>query len=477
MPIKISPSAVHDVTQNYLSDPVGIELFGKRLIACCLDMPEMFDLAHACVSYDCNTQGHTADDFLHPLDGLIFGSMQDYRQSKVEGTPWPKSRAEWAAAVSRHLNLFFDRHPEFPQAYRTEALRAIMTIPYALPGDYDLVADGLIDYVRGIRMEKAERRAHGLHPGAKHQAFEKVGTSIRIPGTLVEVTGLDSILESVFSVSQAVKPFATGITHFDRLYASRASGGDAWLVFGHPGSGKTNLACQTAGFTSALGKRVLYVTTEVPKTMILLRSCSAAAAIPYDTLKSMRGSAWNHPQTQRIADWVQIQKSNGLVIMDYREIQGENYKEKYQRMLDGYLREVGKPPELVVWDWIGSSLDSGFADPWQKREAYNGVAMMLVRSATELNCTTLTLAQASKETRNRATFSEQDTADSKSLCDGMTGVAGITSIQDNENRNTGEQDCYKDDQYLVVCKCRNELAKKLGVIRRFDMARFEAAAN
>lgn len=473
MALTISPSAQHEVTRHHLLTRGDLLKFGSKLLSCCLDRKEMFDLAAISVNFDNLSQQYEASDFLDSAEALLFSGMLEFSKCWWEGNPWPATRVEWVTALLPHFNMLFSQHPEYPEVFKLEALKKVMQLPPAYPGDYDMICDGLIDYILGIRYQQLELRTNGLDPSAKRKAYEDVALKVRIPSSRIIIQSNDSIMDNIFANAAPVKPFRTGVRSFDHYYGDRARGGDAWLVFGHPGGGKTNFGCQTAGFTAAEEKLVAYVTTEVKKPTILQRCCSAQSGIPYGILRAMSGDR-GHPQAATFANWVYTVGKN-IAIFDYREVDGRNYKEKFKRMLDAFYRQYGRTPDLMIWDWIGKALDAGFNTPWEKREAYNGVATMMVDTADELDNASITLAQASKDSKNKTNLTEQDTADSRSLADGMEGALGITSLIESAEQSTAAKECHKEHQYWVVCKCREEQALRLPVKRRFELARFESA--
>ena len=477
MALIIPPTSVNAVTGSMLVTAEHLDTFGKQLIACCLEKKELFDLARYSVDYDCNTNDYTGNDFLDPVDGLVFSAMFEFSKCWQEGNPWPGNRTEWAQAVVRHFGFFFSQHPEFPQLFRQEAMTRIITGRRAAPGDYDHVCDGLIDYIKAVRHHRFLLSSSGLTPAEREKRQEELRLSVRVPGMQVAVTRVKDLRAQIYAAQATSHPFYTGVKSFDYLYGRRARKGDAWLVFALPGGGKTNLACQTMSYSAAEGRHVLYVTTEVDRQTLLLRGCAAKEGTSYSSLKTLVGSGAtgpsNHPQARLFDSWCD-QVDPYLSIMDYREISGTDYREKYSRMLDAFYKAHGQSPDLVIWDWIGGALDSGYKDAWQKREAYGGVAMMMVRSADELNNQTIVLAQADKSTKNKTNLHESDTQDNHALCDGMEGVMGITGIQESGDMTTSDRAVYKDQQLLVVCKCRDEEARSISVVRRFDMARFES---
>lgn len=477
MAISISPTATHDITKQQLSSPERLQNFGGKIVACCMVSQELFRLANTCLNFDANVATYSRNDFLHPVDGLVFSGMQEFAQCWVSGNPWPQDALQWATALIPHLDHFFKKNPEFPVSYKEEALRRMLELPLPQMGDMDRVCDGLVDYVVGVRYQLLERKAAYLDPAYRRAEYAKVARSVRVPGTKADIQSTDEFLNLLFTASPPTKPITTGVRNFDYYYGSKALGGDAMLFFAHPGGGKTNAACQTAAFTAASGKLVMYVSTEVKKQILLFRMCSAGTSTAYNLIKGVAGGDPGSPQARTFITWLTAGPGRNICVFDYRDVVGIDYRERLDRMLDTFVRTYGRPPDLLIWDWIGGALDSGYNTPWEKREAYNGVANLMVAKAGEMDNATMTLAQADKETKNKTNLHESNTADSKSLADRMTLACGFTALMQLSESNAQEQETYKDEQYWVVCKCREEVSMRLPVLRNFGLARFESVVS
>lgn len=475
MNAQIAPSAQHDLTRSMLSDPARLREFSELILRCCAYDEPLFRQAASCLNFDAIENTYSRDDFLDPIDSLCFLSMQEVQKMHYEGNPWPANGPEWSQAVLPVLTDFFARNPDIPAQFGQECVNRFFYLQPPSVGERDRLCDGLVDYVRGVRHIQLDGSVMGMDPARKMQAYTDLPRTIRIPNQEIVNFHNEDILTQLFSAPNPCKPFLTGIRSFDHNYGSRAQGGDAWLAFGHPGGGKTNLACQTMGNSAVAGRKVLYVTTEVKAATLLMRACASVTSISLSTLRGMTGSLGDHPQAKAFSTWLINGPGRNVTVFDYREIQGVDYREKLDRMLDVFQRKHGAIPDLVIWDWIGKALDTGFETPWQKREAYNGVAGLMVSLADQLDGVTLTLAQAAKETKNRAHYAQSDTQDSKSLADGMEGALGITSLMDMAEGSTDDHEVHKEQQYLCVCKCREEQALRLRVLRNFQYSRFESA--
>ncbi len=264
------------------------------------------------------------------------------------------------------------------------------------------------------------------------------------------------------------KPFHTGIRAFDQNYGSHARGGDAWLFFGPSGAGKTMLACQAAGYTASAGKLVAYVTAQSKESIfICLRAYSAVSSVPYEQVKAVMGSGGNHPLAPALAEWHQNHGKN-LDIIEWDKTAGLGFKEQYKRILDSFRTKHGKVPDLTVLDQLCGVLRARFDDHIQKKDTCNEVATIVANTAAELDNVAILVAQANNRCAGKADLTENDTADSRSLCESMTGVLGITRLPESD---TAQAEVYSKNQYLVVCKCREE-ALRIMVKREFDRARF-----
>jgi len=470
--MKINTQAQHELTKTTLQTPDSIRSFGLLVLRCCIHIPEAFMTAASSIGYDVSSRKFDRDDFLDPVQSLVFGGMQEFRMAWFEGNPWPKNGLEWIRALRPHFDLFFSNRPEFPAIYRQRANELLLSLRPPQPGELDLFGDGLTDYVLGVRLHRLEGLTSRYDPAAKRKALQDTIASIRIPGSRVEVLTSDDILDVIFSPAQPASPFYTGVRSFDYHYGRTALKGDAWLVMGHPGGGKTNFGTQVMGNTAEKGELVMYVTTEVKATILSMRACSAVTSISYGVLRTLMGSGGSHPNALEFTRWMREGPGRNFKIFDYRDYAGADYKEKLARMLEAFHRHYGQSPSLIIWDWLGKALDQGFESPWHKREAFSGVANELVDLASDLQLKTLLMAQADKAQKNKANYSSSDTQDAKNLADPMTGALGITSLMQTSDVDAGDREVHKEQQYFCVCKCREEAELRLAVRRDFAYARF-----
>ena len=225
--LSLAPAAKHQVTKDLLGGREKLQGFGSLVVRCAAFNDEFTCLASPILNIDAMSGEANLDDFFDPIDGLAFSAMQEFVNTSTPGTPRPANGGEWVIAVKRSLNHFFAIHPEYPTFFRdqTEARLRSLAPPYL--GDLDRVCDGLVDYIRGVRLEKARIRTQGLDPSAQMAELEKIKASIRLPGSperWKSVADLEDFEKTPYLV--------------EKLLVSRTVA----MMFGPPGDGKTFLA-------------------------------------------------------------------------------------------------------------------------------------------------------------------------------------------------------------------------------------------
>ena len=476
--IQIAPKAKHALTrQNLISDD-QLEKFGRLIVRSCMWSKEFFDAASSVINFDASTNLYSRNDFLGgetgSIDGLVMAGMLEFRKHYYDGNPYPAAPHEWSRSISQHLIEKFNRNPEWPKEFLQRTLRDLLQGGYPQPafGEWDLACDGLVDYIYGVRQRAAEQQARNLDPISRKQLLEEVAGSIRVPGHEVVLVTTEDHIQRLLTLAQQTHSFRTGVRLFDQLYGDYAVPGEAWLGFGLPGGGKTILACQALGATAAIGRRALMVSTEVDAGTCILRACSAQQQLSYDALKAVRGigdlSRSDHGVQLR--DWIDTVGRN-LTVLDYAKMPGDTFESRMNAILTVFQRQHGRPPEFVVFDWIGKAANVAFKDAWEKREHYNRIAGFMAQLADDLGIVTLTLAQAKPEIKNKTDIAETDTADSQSLSVPMECALALTKLVEP---TTGEeaQDVYKTKQWWVIPKHRERPTTKIPVLRRFETQRF-----
>ncbi len=234
------------------------------------------------------------------------------------------------------------------------------------------------------------------------------------------------------------KPFHTGINAFDHHYGRHARGGDAWMFFGTSAAGTTLLASQTAGHTAQQGKLVAYITTTSRSSEILLHVYCSVSGNSWEDMRRFAALG-----NQEFNNWRATVGTN-LEIYEYSSAQGSSFEEKYKRLMEAFHTQYGRFPDLTVLDDLDKVVQGDFTDHVEKLKAYNAAAAIVASTAAELDHVVVVIARASTSSRGQAEFKKCDTAESRSLHEYMSGMAGFSSLPGSGHPT------YK---YLVVCKC------------------------
>ena len=475
--ITIASSAQNEITLEYLKSDDRLEEFGLILLRSCLHNRDILELALSIVNYNVFTSAYDKNDFLSGEAGtncgLIFAGIIDFRACHHVANPHPRSLDEWVRELVPHLKRKFSQNPDWPLQYLHEAISFLLTqcSPPSI-GELDLVCDGLVSYVYGVRLREADARTKSADPMARMKEIGDISQSIRLPGQEpVLVTSADH-MATFLKEKTLTHSFKTGVRQFDQLYGDKAVPGEAWLGFGLPGGGKTVLSCQITGATAAIGRKVMLITTEVAPATCLLRACASQQGISYDALKAVRGtgSYGETDQGLQLQAWLD-QTGRNISVIDYARVGGDSFEEKMDAMMNVFLKEHGVPPEMMLFDWIGKAANIAFADSWQKREHYSRVGAHVAQLADDLNIVTWALAQADPSIRNKTEIGETDTCDAKNLSQPFECAMALTSLM-SPTEGEEMQETYKKNQWWVIPKHREAPPNKIPVLRRFESQRF-----
>lgn len=478
--MNLSPTAQAQLTLKFLRNDEGIEYFGRLIVRGCIHDWEFFDKAAHTVDYNANTGVWSENDFLPgekgSIDGLVFTVMLDFRAHHIEGNPVPKGPVQWVQAIRPHLEDRFAMNPDWPVVYKERALRAVLLEyePMRI-GDYDRLYDGVVDYVRGMRQRSAAAKTANADPVTRQAVFDEAFRSVRVPNSAPLLLDATAHIMAFLQEKTLTHSFRTGVTRFDQMYGDHAAPGEAWLGASLPGGGKTVTACQIAGNTAAMGRKVLYIPTEEPPGRGLLRACAAQQRLSYAALQAIRGTGRLDATDsgEQLGTWLQSVGRN-ITVIDYAYVGGDTFEARMDSVMQAYERQHGTHPEMLIFDWVGKAVDLVCKDAWEKRELYSRVVNRVSDIGRKLGVVSWTFAQADKGIKNRTNIMASETADAKNLEDPMDGVMFMTALWNPDVEMEGNElkDPYKPHQYWVVPKCRSRQTSVIPVTRKFEQQRF-----
>lgn len=473
---KIAASATLDITKDLLRNSRGLDEFQECLLACCLDSPDTLGDFSQVINKNEVTGDFGFSDFTDPSFSLLYHVVWLFRVSWDQKSPYPRDRAEWILSLGPWMQLELRRNPDMPQELAVRAFEHVTSLNRLAPGMLELAYDGLTDYVTSVRYLRLEKTLKNAEPATRLAEYADVPRTVCRPQTNRLLPSPLSIMQTAQADPGMTVPFKTGFALFDRYYGHPALAGDAWLFYSGSGGGKTVLACDIAAFSAMEeGRKVLYVTTEMSPSVLLLRMVSAHMNRKYSLLMQvLTDREGTSPYAAEVNDW--LLRAAGLVdVQWYADIQGSTPKEKLNRIVDEYEKKHGYLPEVVIFDWLGSALDQAFSDAWGKQEAYNQVAKDVAQLADDIKGITATFAQSKSKEIKSQNLHVSNMKDCSGLDQFMEGVCGITVCPENEFEDSGNEreENVKENQYFCINKYRHGRTGRIPVRRNFARMRFE----
>lgn len=227
----LSPTAQHAITRDMLVGTPGLENFGKLILRCAAYNQQFFELANQVLSIDAKTGNIGFSDFIDFADGLAFSAMQAFFGAANPGTPRAANELDWANAVRPHMQKLLRDNLEFSHVHEQLVEERIKALKPPDFGELDRACDGILDYVRGIRLIKIELEAATVDPATKMAKLLEIESSIRVPNSAQRWQSLTTLGE--FEAT----PFIIENLLVEATVA---------MIYGPPGDGKTFLALDMA---------------------------------------------------------------------------------------------------------------------------------------------------------------------------------------------------------------------------------------
>ncbi len=254
--------------------------------------------------------------------------------------------------------------------------------------------------------------------------------------------------------------------------------GEATLIGGATGGGKTILACQLAFEFGASGARVTLITTEGSAQDLIPRFIANATSTNVGILRPSSEEEYSAVLESLSSDprtMVGMAQVTYVLGSDVRIIE-RNY-EGYRPMRD-LLGDVGKAmeddhftPDVLIFDWIDYNEGRGVTDPFEKRRRYKESADSFASSCRQHRVAGIIFCQlALGLVRNKTTEVDSHfVAEAKNMTEHMANFIGISSLP-RRGLVTG-LGVYERRQYFFV-QPQNRRSQKVPVEQQFEYQRF-----
>jgi len=254
--------------------------------------------------------------------------------------------------------------------------------------------------------------------------------------------------------------------------------GEATLVGGPTGGGKTVLACQLAFEFGASGAKVALFSTEHSADELLPRFIANATNTEYGRL--LEGSELDYSQVVRslaadprtrssMAQLCAAFDTNTRIV----ELDLQAYSPMRQ-ILDrelGKLRNDGFVPDVLIYDWLGSNERQGGTDLFKIRRRFKESADSFAACCARNGLAGVVFCQVAMGLVGNKTTSIRShmVADAKNMMEHMAHFVGISSLHESgRGEETGR---LQRHQYFHV-ESKTGSAQKVPVEQQFEYQRF-----
>lgn len=268
----------------------------------------------------------------------------------------------------------------------------------------------------------------------------------------------------------------TSIPRLNHALGGGFGKGEGFLIIAASGAGKTVLSTQLASTWSLTGSKGLIITTERSQDISNLTSriVSQHCRIPY-------GQIHNGLSPHKLQETQRVELANFRQRLNHTNMQFCHWWLLSNKSIKASLRqEILKAADSMggidyfVLDWIGGVLgDECGKDKDKLRLTYQESADLTAQIAGDMGIVGVALAQAhAKMGRNNPRVDPTCLAECKSMDREMTGVIGVSFMEDKTENAQGESENAKTEQVLHIGKARKGPGGGVPVARRFAYQKF-----
>jgi len=279
---------------------------------------------------------------------------------------------------------------------------------------------------------------------------------------------------------------STGLPELDECMAGGFGESEISLFFSGTSGGKT-VVCSQLGAHEAMNNKgyAMILATEVFVHEYMGRIVSNRCHHPIGQLVKFRNLTQMStsvlsaaPQKRDLMDRVATMFRERMRIYKISPEDGLSGKQLILMYIDRFVQEVGHPPTLIQFDWIGRQADLRDTNSSADRAAqWERTADSMASCAEDTGISHLIYAQAKAGTEMKKLVTLDDIGIAKGIAKPMVTVIGLTNTIDVKEQiaaiQAGEQvqKSYLDKQFLCVCKSRKGVARPVPVRRMFNYQR------
>jgi hypothetical protein len=292
------------------------------------------------------------------------------------------------------------------------------------------------------------------------------------------------ILRSRITVSPKL---ISSLTALDKRLGGGWALGESTLIAGVNAGGKTVLAAQLALDFAKQGRKTVYFSTEQPSQELIARIVSNHLSCKYD-LFTQRAEVRNTlapgelPESKSVSaipEWIFSDKKFGpeiaqledvlrqnLMFIDWADGSGKSIVQNFDGEMES-LETKGFNPEVLVFDWIGGSIDK-LAKDIELRLLYQTAADHLINHSKRTRRALIAFAQFDRMlAMGRKKCGSKMLSECKTMVNNFFNFIGISSLPSNN-----PDEVFGIKQNFFTEKCRNGIGGCSEVERHFWFQRF-----
>ena len=425
--------------------------------------------------------GTRRNDFTQNWMNIVYEAIVLYWSERTEGV-------EEGSVPRTHVDVYLNEAADKGRILNKE----IDTIDVGLANVYSLAGSNLEDTISFVERGVLSRWL-GIRLSQAWAQDAVADPSILTPERIAEWhTQLNEVPddgddETIVSVDDAIRADEDRGTLFElpefpNLSTALGGGfakGEHTLLAATTGGGKTVLAMQMAASWAVAGHNVIFVTTEQPPNQLMQRAYANMCNIPFNFFTERDERCPNTRLPRRVTTdggWLSaIQEfretiRDTLVFLNWsgtrKTVVGDLASSitKLQRT----ERYVNWQPDILIFDWIGASLERGVNSD-AIRHLYNNVAQELKHIAVTMNLCVFSFAQLNKAlTKNNQRCDHTMLNECKSLPDQAANALYVSSIKTSNEEGSP----FTRGQFMNVAKSRFGPGDNIKVLRDFEYQRF-----
>lgn len=467
--------------RSYVEEDV--ERFERMLLPVYLYNRSMVGQIENSIGHD--YEGKEVEDFSKPPYQALFAAMREYHQLTNYGffpnPSFPAIQQALTRLVSIQAGRFAITEDMIGPAI---ADLTYMAQQYCSAWEYtnDLVKRGFYFWLeeRRLALMMGRRRSQHWTVSKFSDEWAQEQTHVRNLSGAANSIKLWHSIDDCMSVEPVEVFLQTPWPALNERIGGGWARGDATLIVGASGAGKTVVACQIAAHL-ALKQRAkgVFISTEQKGPGVYPRMVSCYAGVPYKELSHIRSARLDRIDTKYHNDMLLLREKLNLAEFYFRDwAPGDNITTGLRGIVQFYKERVSSDGRIdfIVMDWVGGTVIADHVDEADKRNKMQLAADTIAFLADELQIVTIATAQANtKQGSNKAAVGASDLKDNKSLHHHFENCFGISVLVDGEIDTESQevQARFCREQFINIDKGRFGAGGLVPVRRNYEYQRLD----